>query len=116
MVIEASPIAAPGTFMKEQTLLVMALAAMATVPKVAVRLCTKSLPMLNVLFSMPLGIPTRRMRLIISGCHSKWKSLLMCIVRRLLQVSTSMIVAPTSLDASVAAAAPAAPHPRMKIK
>ena len=39
-----------------------ALAAMAAVPRVLVRLATDSLPIWNIPFSMPAGMPTRRMR------------------------------------------------------
>ena len=56
------PTALAGMFRKVLVVLATALAAMAAVPRVLVRLATDSLPIWNIPFSMPAGMPTRRMR------------------------------------------------------
>ena len=56
------PTALAGMFKKVEAVLATALAAMAAVPRVEVRLDTDSLPIWNMPFSMPAGMPTRRMR------------------------------------------------------
>jgi len=56
------PTALAGMFKKVVVVLATALAAMAAVPSVEVRLDTDSLPIWNMPFSMPAGMPTRRMR------------------------------------------------------
>ena len=56
------PTALAGMFRKVVVVLATALAAMAAVPRVEVRLETDSLPIWNIPFSMPAGMPTRRMR------------------------------------------------------
>ena len=55
-----------------QTVLQTALAAIAAVPSVLVRWVTSSLPMWNMPFSMPDGMPMARMRRMkpISGCSA----------------------------------------------
>ena len=58
----AMPTALAGTFRKVVMLPATALAAMAEVPRVDVRLETDNLPIWNMPFSMPAGMPTRRMR------------------------------------------------------
>ena len=55
--IMARFIVAPGTLAAVQTLLATALAAMAAVPRVEVRLLTHSLPIWNMPFSKPDGTP-----------------------------------------------------------
>ena len=57
------PTAEAGTFRKLEMLPATAFAAMAAVPSVLVRLETDSLPIWNMPFSMPAGMPTFRMRL-----------------------------------------------------
>ncbi len=56
------PTALAGIFKKVVVVFATALAAMAAVPRVLVRLETDSLPIWNMPFSMPAGMPTRRMR------------------------------------------------------
>ena len=58
----AMPTALAGMFRKVVMLPATALAAMAAVPRVDVRLETDSLPIWNMPFSIPAGMPTRRMR------------------------------------------------------
>ena len=54
------PTALAGMFKKVVVVFATALAAMAAVPNVEVRLETDSLPIWNMPFSMPAGMPTRR--------------------------------------------------------
>ena len=54
------PTALAGMFKKVVVVLATALAAMAAVPRVEVRLETDSLPIWNMPFSIPAGMPTRR--------------------------------------------------------
>ena len=56
----------PGMFAKVDTEFATALAAMALVPKVEVRLLTQSLPIWNIPFSSPEGMPMPKMRKIVS--------------------------------------------------
>ena len=56
------PTALAGMFSRVVVLLATALAAMAAVPRVLVRLDTDSLPIWNIPFSMALGMPMTRMR------------------------------------------------------
>ena len=58
----------PGMFAKVDTEFATALAAMALVPKVEVRLLTQSLPIWNMPFSSPVGMPMPKMRRIVSLC------------------------------------------------
>ena len=62
-VIIARLIAEPGRFENAPTLLQMALAVMAVVPNDVTSPATSSLPIWNVPFSMPEGMPTLRMLL-----------------------------------------------------
>ena len=55
--IIARLIVAPGMFASVETEFATALAAMAEVPRVDVRLLTQSLPIWNIPFSSPEGIP-----------------------------------------------------------
>ena len=54
------PTALAGMFKKVVVVFATALAAMAAVPRVEVRLDTDSLPIWNMPFSMPAGMPTRK--------------------------------------------------------
>ena len=92
--------------------LATALAAMAAVPRVLVRLATDSLPIWNIPFSMPAGMPTRRMRRIsfTSGRRSARRS------TRSAQAgfcsSTITVMQEIIRDTRLAKAAPMTPMPK----
>ena len=102
--------AEPGMLDIEPTLLQMALAAIADVPKVVMSPATSSLPIWNMPFSSPFGTPTRRMLLRMPPFHSGWnrRSRKMGLSR--LRSSIIIIRPATVRDASVAVAAPATPQ------
>ena len=104
--------AVPGTFTTPAMLLAMALAATAEVPKVAIRFSTTSLPAWNMPFSSPLGMPTNRMRLIMSPRNSRWNTPSTRTALLLWFSMTIMMMAAAMREASVPMPAPAAPMPK----
>lgn len=65
---------AAGITCRELKLLATALAAMAVVPKVAIKLDTSTLPIWNMPFSKPLGTPMPRMDLMMGQSKRTWNS------------------------------------------
>ena len=99
----------PGMLARPEMELATALAAMAEVPSVEVRLLTQSLPIWNMPFSSPEGMPMPRMRRII--CRSGFISarLAMCSGFSTCCCCQNTQMAAKMRPASVARAAPSTP-------
>ena len=107
----ASPIAIPGILANPAILFATAFAAIAAVPNVAVRLDTRSLPIWNIPFSIPLGIPIFKIFPITSFCGRIQPGVAMQSGLSFFDNNTTMTSADTILAISVASAAPITPIP-----
>ena len=96
-------------FAKPQMLFTTALAAIDAVPKEAINDWTRTLPIWNILFSIPLGSLILRILLSIEEDISNLKRESKWIGSCFLEMTVSIITAPTTLDASDAIPAPIVP-------
>ena len=110
--IVARLIVLPGMFASVETEFATALAAMAEVPKVDVRLLTHSLPIWNMPFSRPDGMPMDK--ICIMGLRRGRRSAKRCTRRGLCRswFCHRMNTAANTRPISVASAAPITPMPK----
>ena len=106
------PTALAGMFRKVVVVFATALAAMAAVPRVEVRLETDSLPIWNMPFSMPAGMPTRRICRMSRPCGASARTLSRRSGQsgRCSRYSTAMQA--TARETKLASAAPITPIPK----
>ena len=103
--------ALPGTLTTPATELAMALAAVAEVPRGVTRPSTSSLPIWNMPFSRPLGMPMRRIFFTSCFRNSKRSRRSMWMRWPCWQMSQVMSTAPASREKRVPKPAPATPMP-----